>query len=138
MGLNRAVYLDACIAIYLVEEHPQYVAAIENSLADFEGIICHSALVELESLVLPLRQGREILIRKFRRFFAVGRRLPMTDAVFMLATDLRTHHNLKTPDALHLAAAMHHGCDAFWTHDDRLAAVAPDLAVNILNGCGSS
>lgn len=42
MGLNCVVYLDACIAIYLVEEHPQYVAAIENSLEDFEGIICRN------------------------------------------------------------------------------------------------
>jgi hypothetical protein len=33
MGMIRKIYLDSCIAIYLVEEHPAYAAAIEDSLA---------------------------------------------------------------------------------------------------------
>ena len=44
----------------------------------------------------------------------------------------RVQHGLKTPDALHLATALHHGCTEFWTNDDRLRAAAGALAVNVL------
>ena len=33
----------------------------------------------------------------------------------------RVQHGLKTPDSLHLAAALRHGCTEFWTNDDPLA-----------------
>ena len=32
----RKVYLDSCIAIYLVEEHSAYCAAIEEALTEIE------------------------------------------------------------------------------------------------------
>jgi len=35
------------------------------------------------------------------------------------------------PDALHLAIAQYHGCDAFWTNDGRLQRVVADYAVNV-------
>lgn len=48
------------------------------------------------------------------------------------ALGLRAQHGLKTPDALHLATALHHGCTEIWTNDDRLKAAAGALAVNVL------
>lgn len=36
------------------------------------------------------------------------------------ATDLRAHLNLRTPDALHPAAAIVGGCDVFLTNDRAL------------------
>jgi predicted nucleic acid-binding protein len=134
MGLNHSIYLDSCVAIYLVEEHPVYATHIEQMLATSDGAtLCHSPLVELESLVLPLRQRQDALIRKFHRFFLASKRLSMTDDVFALATELRARHGLKTPDALHLAAAIHHGCNALWTNDNRLALAAPGVAINVLH-----
>ena len=50
----------------------------------------------------------------------------MDRAVFEIATRLRADHGLKTPDALHLASALHAGCDEFWTHDQRLQRAAQD------------
>jgi predicted nucleic acid-binding protein len=50
--------------------------------------------------------------------------VPLNARVFNLATELRALDNLKTPDALHLAAAISSGCDEFWSNDDRLAKVA--------------
>jgi predicted nucleic acid-binding protein len=41
-----------------------------------------------------------------------------------LATDLRAQYRLKTPDALHLAAAITAGCDEFWTNEHRLEQAA--------------
>lgn len=63
------IYLDSCIVIYLVEQHPTYFETVRNGI--------------------------------------------------------------RTPDALHLATASHYGCVEFWTNDDRLAKVAPTLAINV-------
>ncbi len=57
----------------------------------------------------------------------------MESEVFRNAAQLRADFNsLKTPDALHLAIALHHNCDEFWTNDNRLSSVAPSLVKNVL------
>jgi uncharacterized protein len=57
----------------------------------------------------------------------------LTPAIYDSAARFRAAHRaLKTPDALHFAAALHHGCTEFWTNDDRLAAVAPNLAKKVI------
>jgi predicted nucleic acid-binding protein len=52
--------------------------------------------------------------------------------MYLQAAQLRARFGLKTPDALHLACAQHHGCDALWTNDGRLAQASHGLAQNIL------
>lgn len=61
MGVNPLpVYFDACVAIYLVEEHPTFAPLIETRLAQqaqtAELVIQVSALTEMECLVMPLRK----------------------------------------------------------------------------------
>ena len=85
----RSIYLDTCIAIYLVEEHLEYGQIIENILAQTACIVCFSALVELESLVLPLRLGRDDLVQKFQLFFAANQRLMIPDTVYYRAAKIR-------------------------------------------------
>ena len=132
------VYLDSCIAIYLVEEHPAYCTAIETSLAQLDGVICYSPLTELECLVLPLRLKRNDLLDKFRRFFSLNLKLEIPDDVYREAARLRAEFGIKTPDALHLATAQHHGCTLFWTNDNRLENVASTLSVTIVTPGESS
>jgi predicted nucleic acid-binding protein len=45
-------------------------------------------------------------------------------AVFDRATDLRVRHGLKTPDALHLAAAIEGVRDELWTTNGLLSKIA--------------
>ncbi|MBK5964239.1 hypothetical protein CCR95_09105 [Thiocystis minor] len=52
--------------------------------------------------------------------------VPMDAEVFSLATDLRVDDAIKTPDALHLAAALLGEATELWTNDKRLAAAARD------------
>jgi predicted nucleic acid-binding protein len=125
------VYLDACIVIYYIERNPALFSAIEASLFPTEGngpLVAYSDLVCLECRVAPIRRGDQDLLARFDAFFRLGDRLKIgfETAVFDLATELRATQRLKTPDALHLAAAMHGGCDAFWTNDDRLRRAAED------------
>lgn len=75
---------------------------------------------------MPLRENNLELLQQFDKFFAQPEVViaPLDAQVFNLATELRAQHRLKTPDALHLAAAICCECDEFWSNDDRLAKVA--------------
>lgn len=132
----RKIYLDSCIAIYLVEEHPAYFASIESKLAEIDGIVCYSPLTELECLVLPLRLKRNDLLDKFSRFFSLNLKLEIHDFVYKEAARLRAEFGIKTPDALHLATARFHNCTEFWTNDGRLAGVTNSMAVDVVANCG--
>ena len=112
--MSRRVYTDACIAIYFVERRNPWYDRVVAALAEDEPpTICLSALVSLECLVGALRSGDDGLVAAYREFFGMQEWLPMSDAVIELATDLRARYNLKTPDAIHLGAAIHHRCDEF-------------------------
>jgi uncharacterized protein len=75
---------------------------------------------------------RPLLERAYSQLFDQFALLPISDPVYLHAARLRAHFGLRTPDALHLACAQHHGCDALWTNDDRLAESSRGLALNIL------
>ena len=82
---------------------------------------------------MPLRTKDTVLQGRFEAFFHEQKMLAFNEQRFDEAARLRADFSsLKTPDALHLAVAMHHKCDEFWTNDSRLGAVAPSLVKNIL------
>ncbi len=74
---------------------------------------------------MPLRSGDSLLLAKFDAFCALPdvRYAPLTTAVFDRATNLRATRQLKTVDALHLAAAIEAGCEVFLTNDARLGDI---------------
>ncbi|MBK7051994.1 MAG: PIN domain-containing protein [Rhodoferax sp.] len=130
MGLkNSVVYPDTCILIYWLERNEAYADAIVQKLRPAQGlapILVFTELTRLECRVKPLKTGNRIQLAGYDRVFSTpGYRFEaLTREVFDLATELRAQHNLKTPDAIHLAAAVHAGCDEIWTNDDRLAKAA--------------
>lgn len=91
-----------------------------------------SELVRLECRVGALKQGAVELLRQYDAFFALPgvSMLGLGRAEFDRATELRARFGLKTPDALHLAAAELARCDAFLTGDQRLSRY--DLGVEVL------
>jgi predicted nucleic acid-binding protein len=127
------IYLDTCLLIYLVERHPDFGARVEAALAASDAQFAISPLVKLECLVQPMRSGDLVRQRYFESALAELRLLPMPEPVYLAAAQLRARFNLRTPDALHLACAQQHGCDALWTNDDRLVAASHGLVVNILS-----
>jgi len=132
------VYLDSCVVIYLIEGPPAVHQAIASALRPSEGPapdVFVSDLTRLECRVGPLRCADADLLRRYDAFFELPdvARVQMTTDVFDTATSLRASHAVKTPDALHVAAAVVGGCAEFWTNDDRLAAAAEGrLSVRIL------
>ena len=126
----KRVYLDANVVIYFVEQHPRFFPVLLQHMFDANGteqVACvTSDLCRLEVRVLPLREDDISLLKRYDAFFSTlhTHAAPLSREVFDLATQLRADHRLKTPDALHLAAALQSGCDEFWTLDDRLNCAA--------------
>jgi len=85
-----------------------------------------SDLVRLECKVRPLAARDEGLFNDIERFFRspalVGLSFP--PATFDRAAGIRARHGIRTPDALHLGAALEAGCGVFVPADRRLAAFA--------------
>ncbi|TSA37785.1 MAG: PIN domain-containing protein [Methylococcaceae bacterium] len=129
------IYIDACIAIYLIENHHEYGQLLERQFdaAINKGHeICISPLVKLECVVKPLKTNDLNLLDSFNVFFNQTTILSIPESIYMTAAELRASYNLKTPDALHIAIASFHGCDELWTNDNRLRG-AFSKAINIFN-----
>jgi predicted nucleic acid-binding protein len=130
MGL---IYLDSCLLIYTIENHPVYGARVLKALArEKPGRFAISPLTSLECLVQPIRSGDVVLQGRYQDALANIEELPLPTPVFLQAAQLRARFNLKTPDSLHLACAQFHGCAALWTNDERLAAAGRGLVRDIL------
>ena len=82
--------------------------------------IYSSELARLETRLLAIRTNNQDSLKLFDAFFAICEMVELNRAVFEQATQLRANNQLKTPDALHLAAAMQAECEEFWTNDKQL------------------
>lgn len=127
MGL---VYLDACTIIYCVEKSYLYYPKLQAAVAAaVNNTLCISPLVKAECLVLPIRLNNNALIGLYEDFFSSLTTLTIDETVFRQAASIRAQHGFKLPDALHLACAIHHDCEAFWTNDLRLSNGAGPMIV---------
>jgi uncharacterized protein len=130
MGL---IYLDACLLIYAIEDHPVWANGVRAALRNEpDARFAISPLIKMECLVKPLKTADIAMQRRYEAGLNEFVQLPMSETIFLQAAMLRARFGLKTPDALHLACAQHHGCTALWTNDDRLAQAGHGLALNIL------
>jgi predicted nucleic acid-binding protein len=126
--VSSRIYLDSCVVIYLLEGEVELSRAVEALIreAAAETELCVSDLTRLECRVAPIRRGDADLLEKYDRFFTSKgiAHLALGSPVFDLATEVRAHHGTKTPDAIHLAAALLGECGSFWTNDRRLSSAA--------------
>jgi predicted nucleic acid-binding protein len=128
----RRAYVDTCIFIYWVEQKADEAAEALQWLANNKDAeLCISPLIRLETLSKPKQLKQNEVVKAYEDLFNKQSWLPIDDATFARALDLRSKFGLKTPDSLHLAAAQLHGCDEFWTNDDRLNTAAGTMARNI-------
>lgn len=124
------IYLDANTTIYFVEKVAPYYQGIRLRITDATGIpkvrCVTNELLLMEVRVKPLRDHDHTTLASYENYFAAfsSQTIALDASVFELATQLRVRHRVKTPDALHLAAAIYAGCDQFWTNDSKLAEAA--------------
>ena len=116
------VYLDAAPVIYTVEQIPPYAAAVDARLSAHGVVRAAGDLTRMECRVKPLREGNAELLKDFDDYFegAVAEIVALSRKVIDRATEIRAQYGFKTPDAIHLAAAVASGCDVFLTNDHRL------------------
>jgi predicted nucleic acid-binding protein len=127
------IYLDSCLVIYLIERHARWGDPVARAMAQPDGAdFALSPLVKCECLVGPIKRGDLILQQSYTELFNEFVSLGMPEVVYLQAAELRGRFGLKTADALHLACAQFHRCEALWTNDDRLARVSHGLVRNIL------
>ena len=132
-----SVYLDANVFIYTVERIAPYNTLLDQFWLDVRSAhaaVLTSELSALETLVRPLRDGNAALETAFRAVLFSSpdvRMLPVTISILERAAQLRATSSLKTPDAIHAATALEHGCALFVTSDAIFRRVS-GLSVTIL------
>lgn len=98
-------------------------------------VVVTSELSLLETLVKPVREGQNALADLYRAILYSSRGLkllPVDREVLKRAAEIRARHNLKTPDSIHAATSLSHGCSMFVTNDAEFARV-PSLNLALLS-----
>lgn len=152
MGLIRQVApgpvaLDTAVFIYFIEEHTRYlpvVAPLFEAIDRGELAAVTSGLTLMETLALPYRRADRELAERYEALLSRSRGLRLLELnhpLLRTAAELRAGLEVKTPDAIQLAAALHGGCKALVTNDRRLPEL-PGLAVvqlsDYVDGIGSA
>jgi uncharacterized protein len=116
------VYLDAAPVIYTVEQVPLYAAAVDARLSAHGIVRVASDLTRMECRVKPLREGNADLLKDFDDYFeeALAEIVALSRELIDRTTEIRAQYGFKTPDVIHLAAAVASGCDVFLTNGHRL------------------
>lgn len=130
------VYLDSVVVIYAVQgPAPFRQRALDRRARsrDDRNEFRVSDLTWLECRVKPLRLRHSDVLRDLDDFFTqsdlVQVELPFP--VYERAAEIRAVHRYGLADSLHLAAAIHFGCDVFLTNDRRLDGFT-DLPAEVL------
>lgn len=116
------IYLDTAPVIYTVEQVMPYAAVVDAWLSVTGVVRVTSDLTRMECRVRPLRDGNANLLKDYDDYFArtAAEFVSLSREVIDRATEIRAQYRFKTPDAIHLAAALESGCNMFLTNDHRL------------------
>lgn len=119
----QRLYIETAPFIYYIEEHPAYITQMDAIMEVVESkpIEVFSSVITLtEVLYQPVKMGNRKLEQEYRDILVNSgsyRLIPVNLQIAESAADLRVRHGLRTPDALHVASAIHARCDAFLTND---------------------
>lgn len=85
-------------------------------------------------LVKPIRDGKTLLAQQYGDILTKATGIEVLDVTSSIAeggAELRAKYNLRTPNAIQLAAALKSNCDYFLTHDLRLKVVTEIKVVTL-------
>ncbi|MFQ6015046.1 MAG: type II toxin-antitoxin system VapC family toxin [Anaerolineae bacterium] len=126
----QSVALDTAVFIYHFENNPVYVPLTREVFRRVEGgylAAFTSTLTITEVLTGPKKAGDKGMVLEYQRLFHIFpnlRFLPVDEEMATIAADLRAAFDIRTPDAIQLAAARQVGTQAFITNDERLKRVS--------------
>jgi len=129
LSRHRHVGFDTSIFIYRIEQTGRWSDVsleILRTLADGQFTGVTSVLTLMEISVKPVRLGRPEVADAYEHLIRGIRNLDVVDIdtrIARVGAELRANHGVRTPDALHVAAAIASGATAFVTNDKRLRRV---------------
>ena len=135
---HPVVGLDTSIFIYHLEDHPRYAPVTEtifNSLEEGRNQGITSFLTLMEILVKPKAEGLLEVARDYEYYLTTFPNLtlfPFDLEIARKASDLRAASRVKTPYAIQLATALHHGATGFLTND-RMFEKVTGLEIAVLD-----
>lgn len=115
------IAFDSNVFIYWLEANEQFLEAAKQALepvfARRESGCCSNLVITeivagaADNTILEVLEHPSMLV------------IPFSNAIAFRAGELRRAHNLKTPDAIHVATALEVGADTLITNDRRLTAL---------------
>jgi len=120
---HRTICIDTAVLIYWVEDHPKYAPFLQPlfSWLDREsGRAVTSTVSLLEILVKPYRESNIDLVNRFYALLVSHPGLQWIDLTLPIAdraANIRAEHNLRTPDAIQAATALHSGATGLIGND---------------------
>lgn len=136
-GVSR-LGLDTAPIVYFIEGNPEFHALCVPFFAaiDSGSITAFTSTITLpETLVHPLRSGDTHRATAFRNLLLATQgvtTVPLSVDTAERTARLRADYNLRTPDAVQIATALHSGCEAFLTNDNQLKRVT-DLRIVVVS-----
>jgi len=122
---GKTVGLDTAPLIYFIEENPKYIERVKlffeaMDRGDFQVVT--STVTLLEVLVHPLRSNNNELASEYRDILLYSNLMTfeITNVIAEQAAQLRAAHNIRTPDAIQISAALYAGATQFITNDIQL------------------
>lgn len=133
---GKTVGLDTAPLIYFIEENPTYIEAVKlffEAMDRAEFSVVTSTVTLLEVLVHPLRSNNRELAAEYRDILLNSKlmTLEVSSAIAEHAAQLRATHNVRTPDAIQISAAINAGATHFLTNDVRLPEIPAIKIISI-------
>jgi predicted nucleic acid-binding protein len=125
---GKTIGLDTAPLIYFMEENPTYLETVRQFFEAMDRgdfTVVTSTVTLLEVLVHPLRNNNRKLSSEYRDILLNSKliTLEVSNTIAELAAKMRASHNLRTPDAIQLGAALNAGASHFFTNDVRLPEI---------------
>ena len=135
---GQVVGLDTAPLIYFIEENPAYLETVRPFFAAIdrgEFRVVTSIVTLLEVLVHAFRHDDAKLAQQYRDILLDAEGFTtvlLFQEIAEEAARLRAKHNIRAPDAIQMATAIHEGASFFLTNDARLPSL-PTLQVLVLD-----
>jgi predicted nucleic acid-binding protein len=135
----KTIFLDTAPVIYFIEAHDRFgplVRQVTDLMNQGQIQAFTSVLTLSEVLSKPVETGNAELVDRFKTYLKNGPNLtllPITETIGEAAGVLRGKYpNLKTVDAVQIAAALDVEADAFLTNDKKLSVIG-EIKILVLN-----
>ena len=123
---GAVIGLDTTPLIYFIEKNATYHPLVRPffvALANGQFAVVTSTITLIETLVQPIRNNHHEIARRYREILLNTAHLTTFDIspdIAQKAAEIRAQYQIRTPDAIQLAAALQGNATFFLTNDHEL------------------